>query len=168
MAPKLRKHADDSQIGPKPEGNAPVEPEKEVNGQNDLPIGQGVQSPKPVLDARRTPHVHYKSSRVVHAEETNVPYRGKEVPSNQLSEILDAFKELAITQKAMLKHMENWSSVQSNSQTPSNKGEERERASTSKNRYRLGKEPMGAEEIPESWYEPIRRPNFEEEVLWLR
>ncbi|KAG5549920.1 hypothetical protein RHGRI_015030 [Rhododendron griersonianum] len=68
----------------------------------------------------------------------------------------------------MLKHMENWSPVQSNSQTPSSKREERERASTCKNRSRLGKEPMGAEEAPESWYEPIRRPNFEEEVPWLR
>ncbi|KAG5524188.1 hypothetical protein RHGRI_030999 [Rhododendron griersonianum] len=68
----------------------------------------------------------------------------------------------------MLKHMENWSPVQSNSQIPSNKGEERERANTSKNRSRLGKEPMGAEEVPKSWYEPVRRPNFEEEVLFSK
>ncbi|KAG5565488.1 hypothetical protein RHGRI_001395 [Rhododendron griersonianum] len=161
-------YTNDSQIGPEPEGNVLVQPEKGVTGQDDLPIGQSVQSPKLMLDARRTPHVHYKSSRVAHAEETNVPYRGKEVPSNQLSEILDAFKELAITQKAMLKHMENWSLVQSNSQTPSNKREEKEGASTSKNRSRPGKEPMGAEEAPESWYEPIRRPNFDEEVPLLR
>ncbi|KAG5553078.1 hypothetical protein RHGRI_011067 [Rhododendron griersonianum] len=67
----------------------------------------------------------------------------------------------------MLKHMENWSPVQSNSQTPSNKGEERERASTSRNRCRPRKEPMGAEEVPKSWYEPVRRPNFEEEVLFV-
>ncbi|KAI8559798.1 hypothetical protein RHMOL_Rhmol04G0202700 [Rhododendron molle] len=62
----------------------------------------------------------------------------------------------------MLEHMENWSPIQSNSQTPSNKGAEKEGASTSKNRSRPGKEPMGAEEAPEFWYMPIRRPNFDE------
>ncbi|KAG5523893.1 hypothetical protein RHGRI_030778 [Rhododendron griersonianum] len=68
----------------------------------------------------------------------------------------------------MLRHMESWSLVQSNSQTHANKGEGREIASTSKDRSRPGKEPMGAEEAPKSWYEPVRRPNFEEEIPFVR
>ncbi|KAG5557084.1 hypothetical protein RHGRI_007369 [Rhododendron griersonianum] len=68
----------------------------------------------------------------------------------------------------MLKQMENWSPVQNNSQTPSSKGEERERVSTSKNRSTLGKELMGAEEAPKSWYEPVRRPNFEDKTPFVK
>lgn len=65
MAPKLRKQADDSQIGPELEGISQVESEKGVNKQEGLPIGPGVQSPRPMLGLGRTPHVHYRSARVV-------------------------------------------------------------------------------------------------------
>ncbi|KAG5523809.1 hypothetical protein RHGRI_030711 [Rhododendron griersonianum] len=67
----------------------------------------------------------------------------------------------------MLKHMENWSPVQVSSQTPPNKAEGRERASTSKDRSGPRKEPIGAEEAPKSWYEPVRRPYFEEETPFV-
>lgn len=64
----------------------------------------------------------------------------------------------------MLKHMEEWSPIKIGSQASPSKGEVKERVSISKDRSRLGKEPMGAAEMPKSWYDLVRRPYVDEET----
>ncbi|KAG5540886.1 hypothetical protein RHGRI_020953 [Rhododendron griersonianum] len=146
------------------EGEAVVDSGKGANGQERMLIGQNVTSPGPTLGQGKIPQVHYRSTKVVHTGEVNDHIHEREVPSNQFSEMIAAFKKLAVTQKVMLKHMEEWSPIKIGSQASLSKGEVKERVSTSKDRSRLGKEPVGAGEMPKSWYEPVRRPYVDEET----
>jgi len=95
-----------------------------------------------------------RNNRTVHVDEPKNPEVGGSVSSSQFAKMIATFKELAQTQKLMLQKLEEQSGLKNDrlSSFEKDKGE----ASTSKFKSRPGKEPINVDDIPESWYEPVK------------
>src|SRR6202034_3431974 len=159
MAPKLRKQADDSQVGQTPEDENIVN-SKENEQVEGLQIGPETRTGQDLnAGIGQSSRMNTRSNRIVHVDDPKNPEVGGNVSSNQFAEMIATFKELAQTQKLMLQKLEEQSGLR-HDPLPSfekDKGE----ASTSKFKSRPGKEPINVDDIPESWYEPAKTHDYQ-------
>ncbi|KAH7839724.1 hypothetical protein Vadar_007900 [Vaccinium darrowii] len=159
MAPKLRKQADDSQVGqtPEDENNVNSKENEQVEG---LQIGPETRTGQDLnTGIGQSSRMNTRSKRTVHVDDPKNPEVGGSVSSSQFAEMIATFKELAQTQKLMLQKLEEQSGLR-HDPLPSfekDKGE----ASTSKFKSRPGKEPINVDDIPESWYEPAKTHDYQ-------
>ena len=111
MAPKLRKQADDSQIGqtPEDENNVNSKENEHVEGlqtgpetrtSQDLNVGMG-----------QTSRMNTRNNKTVHVDDPKNPEIGGSVSSSQFAEMIATFRELAQTQKLMLQKLEEQSGL---------------------------------------------------------
>lgn len=137
MAPKLRKQADDSQVGQTPEDENTVNPKEneQVQGLQDPNVGIGQAS-----------RINTRNSKIVHADDPKHPDVGGSVSSSQFAEMIATFKKLVQTQKLMFQRLEEQSKLR-NEPLPSSEKDNGE-ASSSKFKSRPGKEPINVDDRP--------------------
>ena len=111
MAPKLRKQADDSQVGqtPEDENNVNSRENEQVEGLQTGPETRIGQDPN--IGIGQTSRMNTMNNKTIHIDDPKNPEVGRNVSSSQFAEMIATFRELAQTQKLMLQKLEEQSGL---------------------------------------------------------